>query len=197
MAKMYGARPGEEVGPDTFVPTQLGMAEFHMRNLAGFEPDMRTHMFGYQVGPGWPRTGEQGALVTLGYAPDAEGNYKEMRLFIVNRQNNPDGSYEHQPDTAGVLGILSDAHGVIDGDYKTPLVFFTTPTYPSREIGAARASASTGRVMVTPTVGADAIAAAKGEDAPSVDAALDKLSKQIPGEFFVIAEQTNMLRQGL
>lgn len=196
MERKYGARPGERIGQDTFVPTQLGIAEYHLRHLLGFEQEENVHMFGYEVGPGWNRTGEQGMLRTVGFAPSEHGYQTELRLLVVDRQNNPDGSYEHQPDTAGVLGILSDAHRMIDRDGQTPIGFFTTPTYFSREVGVARASIRNGRVMVAPTVGADAIAAAKGEEAPTTEAALDKLMNQMPGEFYVTAEQNNLLRQG-
>lgn len=190
MAKMYGANPGDTIGPNTYIPTQFGMAEFHTRNLTGFEAQESVHMFGYDIRPGYQRNGEQGALRTVGFAPDESGDWTEVRLLKIGRENYLNGdkpAYRYQPDTGDVVGILSDAYRILDKDFETPLAFFTTPTYPSRELGVARASVESGRLMVVPTVGADAIALAKGERPPSADVALDKLMPQVPGELHVLA----------
>jgi hypothetical protein len=202
LAKLYDAHPGERVGPDTFVPTQYGEAEFLARQLPGFREQETVHPFGYDVTNGYARNAEPGALRTLGFAQDGERQRKPVRLFAIERENyeRADGTmgYRNQPDTADVMGLLSDANNGIDGDTQTPAAFFTTPTYPSRELGVARASMLHGRLMVTPTVGADGIAQMKGEEPPATaEAALDKLINQVPGEFYVMAEQAGRLAAAL
>jgi len=200
LEERYGAQPGDAVSAETFVPTQYGAAEFLARRAPGFRLQEEVHHFGYDIHNGNAITTEQGALRTLGYIPDANGTYKEVSLFRIDRENfeKPDGKvgYRNQPDAAATMTILSEADKVLYGDAETPNAFFTTPTYPSRILAVSRASVETGRLMVTPTAGADLIAEMKGEVPPAnAEEALTKLINQVPGELRVIAKQVEASRR--
>jgi hypothetical protein len=119
-----------------------------------------------------------------------EVNGTPVVLMQISRRNLEDGTYDRQPGTTAVIGIVDEVTQA-SGDYTSPLVRVTSGTYrPSRAIGAALAGLSANRLVGIATYGNDLLNEIKGDSAPVP-------VNQLPGELHEMAVQAAKLHEAL
>lgn len=176
----------------------VGATEYDMvRQLAESQPDFAANEagdevlpFGYDIQHGYEVTeGPTGQFVKIGTV-----NGRDVVLLRIDRENyEEDGKpkYRLQPDSAAVMGIVSDVLAAA-GDSETSIGFLTSATYqPSRDIDAVRAGIRYNRQFGVVTYGTARLAEVKGE--PVAPGPIN----QLPGELHKVALQTAKLRTEL
>ncbi|CAN5640050.1 hypothetical protein BH23PAT2_BH23PAT2_03640 [soil metagenome] len=208
-AKIFAGSPFREIGQDetVFMQESYGltvddaMTEYDMvkhiaRQSEGFAPleEEEVLPFGYDIDNGFEIIQEQTEqLVKLGAVQHEDGSETDVIVLRVDRRNLDivDGlqQYSNQPDSAAIMGIVSDVLTVL-GDDESSVGMVTSSTYPSRAIDAVRAGLSKGREFRTGMYGRDTLAQVKGE---SVASPTDV--NQIPGELYVLNQKLTQLSE--
>lgn len=199
LAAMHATFP-KETDPSRFGTTEYDVASYiatHMQGTQAVEPVV--HNFGYEVARDGQTTINQeqtGQLQTIGVGNRPDKAIKINLLRVDRHEYEEKGKPKYRaPQTDGVIGLI-DAALKQGGDNDTPIGFYTTPTYPSRETATKIAQIKTGRLAGIATAGADYVSSSKGEGlAPSQDAALEKLLPQVPAELGEMALKTQQLEE--
>lgn len=135
-----------------------------------------------------PSVGQSGQFVRIGHI-----NGSPVVLMRIDREDYMDGDqpkYRKQPDSAGVMKIVSEvAGGLVHSDQ---IGFVTSSTYePSRSVDQIRSWAQTGRQIELVTYGTDSLARVKG--VPSQPGPIN----QLPGELRKADASLQLLKQEL
>lgn len=131
-----------------------------------------------------------GQFSLVGYVGEAP-----VVLMRIDREDYQDeagqNKYRYQPDTATVIGLVSQVLSTTDE--TSPVALVTSSAYQtSRQIDATRAALSTSRPVGVASYGTKTLATVKNEQI-SAPVSIN----QLPGELYKIAQNIESLRQEL
>lgn len=180
-----------EINADNTSTTEYDAARLVAESAAGYVPleEEIVLPFGYDIHSGFSVTSEStGQLVQIG---TRDG--KPVLLLRVDRENyideedNNKPKYRKQPDTAAIMGIMSDVL-TAKGDVQTAVGIITSNTYASRALDTMRAGYTRGRQFGVAMYGRQTLADTKGETVSEPTELF-----QIPGELRVMWEKLQLL----
>lgn len=144
--------------------------------------------FGYDISDDHTLiTQPTGQLIHIGHLQN-----RPVILLRIDRENYFDeieqkNKYRHQPDSAAVVGIISDVLTAC-GDTESSVGMLTSSTYASRVIDAKRAGLKKGRLFDVGMYGRQTLAEVRGEALAEPTAI-----EQIPGELHTIYQKLSQL----